>query len=116
VVGSLRSSCQTPTEPSLLSSGAACFVVDGVRAVTNTSTVDKTSHVDCFLCDASVPILQMRAHTGQHIIRRLYGMNEGDLKQEVCGAHWICCCSRSQPLRSATMHVGFVVGANVLQP
>jgi len=113
VVGSLPSPYQTPTKPSLLSSGAARFMGDGVRATTNKSTVDKASHIDCLLCDASVLLTQMRTHMGHHIICRLYGMNEADLKQEVSGVHYIRCCSHLQPLRLVTMPAGFAAGVNV---
>ncbi|KAF9778154.1 hypothetical protein BJ322DRAFT_1147952 [Thelephora terrestris] len=64
-------------------SGAACFVVDGVRARTRAPTVDKNSRVKCPLCDASVLSTQMRMHTGRHIIFQLYGMKESGLKQEI---------------------------------
>jgi len=77
---------QVSTKPPTIPLGVACFVVDGVRVVTNASTVDKHSKVDCLLCGVSAPLAQMRAHVGQHILRHLYGMNESDLKREVCGA------------------------------
>lgn len=69
-----------------MSSGVACFVVDGVRAVTNESTVDKNSNVDCLFCGTPVLLPQMRAHIGQHLMRHMYGMDESDLKREVCCA------------------------------
>ena len=76
------SSHWVPTKPPL---GVACFIVDGVRAVTNAPAADKNSRVDCLLCGVSTPLMQMRAHVGQHILRHLYGMKESDLKREVCG-------------------------------
>jgi len=81
-------------EPFSMSPGTPCFVVDGVRAVTSGSAADKSSHIECLLCGVSVLLTQMHMHTGHHIIRHLYGMNDGDLKQEVCGAefqyHFLC--------------------------
>lgn len=78
---------QVFTDPFPVSSGVACFVVDGVRAMTGALTADKNVHVDCLLCGASVLSTQIRTHTGRHIIHHLYRMNESDLKREVCDNH-----------------------------
>ena len=80
----------------------------------NKTTVDKNSRVDCLLCGASVPLIQMRAHTGWHIIHRLYGMNESGLKREVCGLG-NATCNTNNAFRPVTMRVGFVAGANAQQ-
>ena len=99
-----------------MSLGTACFVVDGVRATTRVSTADKNSHVDCHLCGTSVLLTQMRPHTGRHIIRHLYGMDESDLKQGVCATQaWYRLQYANNAFRSATTHVDFVVEVNVRQ-
>ena len=103
-----------PADP-LTSLGVACFVVDGVRATACAPTADKISHFDCLLCGISVLSTKMHTHTGQHIIRRLYGMNESGLKRRVRDAQVQRCIRINNAFRSVKMHVGFVVEASVLQ-
>lgn len=57
----------------------------------------------------------MRSHTGQHILRRLYGMNESDMIREVCSGQICQFLYVDNAFRSAIMPVGFVAGASVQQ-
>jgi hypothetical protein len=84
--------------------------------MTNVSTVDQNSPINCLLCNVSIPLSQMRAHTGQHIMRHLYGMDESNLKQEVYGTGSMAASYANNTFRSAIMRVDSVVGMNARRP